>query len=52
MLLLDIDECALGISHCEQLCSNTDGSYECGCWIGYEWNYETQSCDGEWICAQ
>lgn len=31
----DIDECALGISGCDQICINTPGSYHCDCNTGY-----------------
>ena len=31
----DIDECALGISGCDQICINTPGSYRCDCNPGY-----------------
>ena len=34
--LLDIDECALEINNCEQLCVNLNGSYSCECSEGYE----------------
>ncbi|XP_078593732.1 uncharacterized protein LOC144871758 isoform X2 [Branchiostoma floridae x Branchiostoma japonicum] len=32
----DIDECLTGDSHCDQLCNNTMGAYECYCEDGYE----------------
>lgn len=31
----DIDECALGISGCDQICVNEPGSYHCDCEVGY-----------------
>jgi hypothetical protein len=31
----DIDECALGISGCDQICVNEPGSYHCDCEFGY-----------------
>lgn len=31
----DIDECELGTSDCNQICHNTDGSYECDCNTGF-----------------
>ena len=34
-LLLDLDECASDPSPCEQICTNTEGSYECSCYRGY-----------------
>ena len=33
--LADIDECSTGASLCNQLCTNTDGSYECSCEGGF-----------------
>ena len=32
----DIDECALGTSGCNQICTNTIGSYVCSCYLGYQ----------------
>ncbi|XP_019620649.1 PREDICTED: mucin-like protein isoform X2 [Branchiostoma belcheri] len=32
----DIDECLTGDNHCDQLCNNTIGAYECYCEDGYE----------------
>ena len=33
----DIDECSVGVDECSvnAICSNTDGSYDCSCIIGY-----------------
>ena len=31
----DIDECAEGTSHCEQICTNTNGSFVCSCFDGF-----------------
>ena len=31
IFLADIDECALGIDHCEHGCENTAGSFVCFC---------------------
>ncbi|KAK0063650.1 fibrillin-2 [Biomphalaria pfeifferi] len=31
----DVNECAQNISRCHQSCSNTVGSYTCGCFTGY-----------------
>ena len=35
-ICIDVDECALGSSDCEQTCVNLEGAYECGCMYGYE----------------
>ena len=32
---IDVDECSLGISGCDQICVNTPGSYHCDCTAGY-----------------
>ena len=32
---VDVDECVEGTSGCEQTCSNTPGSFLCGCQLGY-----------------
>lgn len=37
-IVVDIDECSLGIEVCQQLCHNTPGSYICDCLVGYEQN--------------
>ena len=36
----DIDECALGISGCNQGCRNTNGSFICTCHEGYQTHHE------------
>ena len=33
---IDLDECRLGTSKCEQTCVNLEGGYECSCMYGYE----------------
>ena len=42
--VLDVNEC--DDSPCDQLCTNTDGSYECSCGDGYEITDEG-SCDSK-----
>ena len=32
----DCDECSLGLSQCEHLCSNRHGSFTCSCYSGYK----------------
>jgi len=37
-LTLDIDECETNVDNCDQVngnCSNTEGSFECTCNVGY-----------------
>ena len=49
-LLSDIDECAGegDLSPCQQVCTNTEGSYECSCNRGYVVDYSDPSrCIGE-----
>ena len=41
---VDIDECALGISGCEQQCTNTNGSYYCTCRNGFSLQNDSKSC--------
>ena len=41
----DIDECALGISGCQQQCTNTNGSYYCTCWNGFSLEIDNK-CEG------
>ena len=45
--LVDIDECQ-GTGHgCIQLCTNTVGSYMCGCRTGFQLHGDGQQCNGE-----
>ena len=44
---LDIDECSEGTDRCEQLCTNTSGSYTCSCRSGYHLAIDGRSCVGE-----
>ena len=45
LFLLDIDEC-LSASTCEQICTNTDGSFVCDCLAGYRLAEDTGNCEG------
>ena len=36
LLLLDVNECEIGICGNYSSCSNTEGSYNCSCHEGYE----------------
>ena len=46
---IDIDECSEDRDMCEQLCSNTIGSYTCGCRTGYTLASDRMSCNGRSI---
>ena len=43
----DRDECALGISGCNQYCTNTNGSYFCSCYLGYQISSNSRMCVGK-----
>ena len=43
----DIDECDEEIATCEQYCTNTAGSFNCGCNPGYNISLNGFSCIGE-----
>ena len=43
----DIDECEEDIDGCEQECTDTDGSYNCSCSLGYTLVIDEHGCDGE-----
>ena len=42
----DIDECSSNNGGCAQVCTNTPGSYTCGCDPGYELDGDGFSCNG------
>ena len=43
---LDINECSSNNGGCAQVCTNTPGSYTCGCNPGYELDGDGFSCNG------
>ena len=47
MLLLhtDINECVTDTSECNQICSNTNGSYVCDCYSGYTLLSDGKTCN-------
>ena len=45
----DIDECALRISGCNQICNNSIGSYVCSCYLGYQISSNNKTCTGKQI---
>ena len=44
--ILDLDECSLNTDDCMQTCNNTIGSFQCGCFLGYELNNDSTTCRG------
>ena len=44
---LDINECTLNISGCNQNCTNMIGSYFCSCYSGYEIQNDNRNCVGK-----
>ena len=45
-IIADIDECGLNSTLCDQVCTNTDGSYMCTCIEGYQLIEGTNHCQG------
>ncbi len=45
--LTDEDECAIANGGCEGVCTNTNGSFECGCNHGFQLGIDGKSCDGK-----
>ena len=44
----DIDECAVESDNCHQDCINTNGSFSCSCWPGFELNPDNTTCNGNY----
>ena len=42
----DTDDCTDGTHNCSQICTNTNGSFTCGCFNGYELDYDNVTCNG------
>ena len=45
--VLDIDECQINNGGCEQVCTNTAGSFECSCPTGYVLAADGANCTGK-----
>ena len=48
--IVDIDECLIDNGRCAHTCDNTDGSYQCSCWDGYELTSDGHNCTGIMVC--
>ena len=44
---IDVDECAADTDGCDQVCTNTPGSFECSCNGGYVLNNDQITCSGK-----
>eukprot|EP00729_Bicosta_minor_P013171 gene13171-26738_t len=40
----DVDECESGNNDCDHVCINTDGSFKCNCYDGYQLQGNKRSC--------
>ena len=43
---IDVDECSEGSHNCDQICTNTDGSFTCSCEPGFKLSTDRKSCIG------
>ena len=48
-LSADINECTEGTSGCTQSCSNTLGSFQCGCNNGFRLSGNGRTCNGMYV---
>ena len=46
---VDVDECGDDTDGCSQTCTNTEGSFTCGCTDGYVLNVDGTTCDGMYM---
>ncbi len=47
--LVDIDECSTNNGGCNQVCTDTDGSFMCSCNSGFMLADDLATCNGEMI---
>ena len=52
LLCADIDECTENTDGCSQVCTNSIGSYECSCRLGYRLDADQHTCNGKYTHAQ
>lgn len=46
-IIIDVDECSTTRNNCTQICTNTIGSYQCGCNAGYMLDTDGLTCSGK-----
>ena len=44
--ITDVNECSEGTDQCNQICTNTVGSYKCSCNAGYVLGLDKKTCVG------
>lgn len=44
MIFSEVNECELGTASCSQICTNTDGGYECSCRPGFRLDHNRHTC--------
>lgn len=44
---IDVNECVLNNGECGQMCTNTEGSFQCSCRAGYSLAVNNFSCEGK-----
>lgn len=48
VLSVDVDECATDVDSCQDVCTNTDGGYNCSCSNG-DLNTDAHTCTSEYL---
>ena len=48
---VDINECNNNNGGCAQTCTNSPGSFQCGCRSGFRLNNDGTTCSGECMCC-
>ena len=46
LLSIDINECSISNDGCEEICTNTNGSFICSCHQGYMLRHDKRTCTG------
>ena len=49
ILSSDVNECQINNGGCEQVCTNTESSYECSCNSGYQLAGDGINCNGKYF---